>query len=65
MLSFSLQRKGRQLQAEVLIREYQPTDKETALSAGFEVDYDLFVNKLAAETLAFAQELKKVKPDQV
>ena len=65
MFSFKLERKGHRLHAALVIREYQPEDKETSLSAGFEVEYDLFVNKLAADTLAFAQDLKKVRPEEV
>ena len=65
MLTFNLERKGHHLHGAILVREYQPGNKElTVLTAGFELDYDLFVNKLAAESLEFSRELKKVKPDQ-
>jgi len=65
MLSFKLEKRKHHLQASILVREYQPRDKETVLSAEFEVDYDLFVNKLAADILEFTRELKRVEPDQV
>ncbi len=48
MLELRLERISRKLQADLKIREYLAPDMAT-LTANFEVDYDLFVNKLLCE----------------
>lgn len=59
MIEFSLRVRDRKLQASLRINEYQPGTEQTVLSAGFPVDYDLFVNALYARTQQFLTELSE------
>ena len=45
-------------QASFSIREHQAGAEQTLLSAGFPVDYDLFVNALYDRTMQFLAELE-------
>jgi hypothetical protein len=58
MVKFSLSVVARKIQASLSIREYQAGAEQTLLSAGFPVDYDLFVNALYDRTLQFLAELE-------
>jgi len=62
MIIFSVEIRGRDTRASVRIREYQPDGEETLLSAGFHVDYDLFVNALRRSAVEFCRELAKLEP---
>jgi hypothetical protein len=65
MFSFGLLLAGRRLRSAINIREYQAGDELTTLKAGFEVDYDLFVNKLGADLAEFNAALRSVIPEDV
>ena len=60
MIEFSINIRDRKPQASVRIREYQPNGEQTVLSAGFGVDYDLFVNALYSKTTEFLKELADI-----
>ena len=62
MIIFSVEIRGRDTRASVRIREYQPDGDLTVLSAGFHVDYDLFVNALWRSAVEFCRELAKLEP---
>jgi hypothetical protein len=57
MIEFSLSVRDRKIRASLKIREYQVGAEQTVLSAGFPVDYDLFVNALYERTMQFLAEL--------
>jgi hypothetical protein len=63
MLELRLERRSSKLQADLKIREYIAPHVAT-LTAIFDVDYDLFVNKLLAEIENFVGELRRVEPDE-
>ena len=63
MFVLTLESRGRELHCNINIREFQPGVEETTLTASFKVDYDLFVNKLAAVLNEFMQSLKSVAPE--
>jgi hypothetical protein len=65
MVVLSLEVKGRRLHCNIDIREFQPAEELTTLHAGFDVDYDLFVNKLSEQVAEFLKSLKSVTPEQV
>jgi hypothetical protein len=58
MIEFSLSVRERRIRASLKIREYQAGAEQTLLSAGFPVDYDLFVNALYDRTMQFLTELE-------
>jgi hypothetical protein len=58
MIEFSLSVRDRKVRASLKIREYQAGAEQTMLSAGFPVDYDLFVNALYEKTMQFLAELE-------
>jgi len=58
MFSFLLHLQNRQLKATIAVREFQPENELTILTAGFTVDYDLFINRLYDDVFAFARDLK-------
>jgi hypothetical protein len=58
MIEFALTVRDRKAQASLRIREYQAGAELTVLSAGFPVDYDLFVNTLCERTKQFSAELE-------
>jgi len=58
MIEFSLSIRDRKIQASLRIREHQAGAEQTLLSAGFPVDYDLFVNALYERTMQFLAELE-------
>ena len=60
MSTFGLHRQGHRLKATILIRE--GAGDLTTLNASFEVDYDLFVNKLHEQARSFLGELRRVVP---
>ena len=64
MLELRLAGNPRKIQAELKIREYVSHHMAT-LTAVLDVDYDLFVNKLAQEVERFVAELRCVEPDDV
>jgi|SRR5882672_4058895 len=64
MLELRLKLASRKLQADLKIREYIAPHMAT-LSSTFELDYDLFVNKLLREIERFVDELRCVEPDEV
>ena len=59
MFAFLLERKGRTLRASLNVREYVPHNGSANLSFTTEVDYDLFVNKLAGAMEQFVRELRE------
>ena len=65
MFSFALNLNRRRLQSAINIREYQAGDELTTLSAGFKVEYDLFVNKLRDDVAEFNAALRGVIPADV
>src|SRR4029077_920628 len=65
MFSFALRLSGRRLRSELKIREYKPGDELKQLSAGFEVEYDLFVNKLRDDVAEFNAALRSVIPEDI
>jgi hypothetical protein len=65
MVVLSLEVKGRRLHCSIDLREFQPAEELTTLHAGFEVDYDLFVNRLSEEVREFTKSLKSMIPEQV
>jgi hypothetical protein len=64
MMVLSVAGRARHFQAELKIREYL-APHVTTLTATLEVDYDLFVNKLATEMERFASDLRQIEPDEV
>jgi hypothetical protein len=64
MFVLSVETRGRELHCSLNIREFQPGAELTALNAGFKVDYDLFINKLAVDVREFTKSLKSVAPEQ-
>jgi hypothetical protein len=64
MMVLSLAGSPRHFQAELKIREYM-APHITTLTSTLDVDYDLFVNKLATEMQRFASDLRLVQPDEV
>lgn len=64
MLVLSVAGSPGHFQVELKIREYM-APHVTTLTAKLEVDYDLFVNKLAEEMARFAGDLRLVQPDEV
>jgi hypothetical protein len=65
MLSLVLRLDGRKLHSLIKISECQPNDPLTTLNASFDVDYDLFVNKLAQEMKEFIAGLRRASPENV
>ena len=65
MFSFALNLNRRRLQSAINIREYQAGDELTTLSAGFEVEYDLFVNKLRDDIAEFNAAVRSVIPEDI
>jgi len=61
MVVLRLEGNSRALQATLEVREYLAPSMAT-LRATFEVDYDLFVNKLLGEINRFIEELRNVQP---
>jgi len=61
-MAFALRLDGRRLTASIRISEFQASNQPTLLSAGFEVDYDLFVNKLSEDLKEFLKGLRQVCP---
>jgi hypothetical protein len=59
-IEFSIDIHERKATASIRIREHQPYAEQTLLSAGFQVDYDLFVNALHSKTTQFLAELEDV-----
>jgi hypothetical protein len=57
MTEFSIHVHNRKTQVSLRIRVYQPGAAQTVLSAGFPVDYDLFVNALHEKVAQFVTEL--------
>ena len=64
MLELCLTGDSRGLQAKLTIREISAAHM-TTLTSTLEVDYDLFVNKLAGEIDSFVSDLRLVEPDEV
>jgi hypothetical protein len=64
MFVLTVETRGRELHCSLNIREFQPGAELTALNVGFKVDYDLFINKLAADVTEFTKCLKSVAPEQ-
>ena len=64
MFELRLERSSSKLKADLKIREYIAPHVAT-LTAIFDVDYDLFVNKLLGEIEKFVGELRRVEPDEV
>jgi hypothetical protein len=62
MVEFSLNLEERTMRASLRIREFQAGAEDTLLSAGFPVDYDLFVNALFERTSKFIEELEGTEP---
>ena len=62
MVTFGLLLQAHKLKATITIREFQPQNELTELTAAFNVDYDLFVNKLFEDLSAFARNLKSAEP---
>jgi hypothetical protein len=56
----ALDTEGRKARASLKIREFQPPAEETLLTAGFPVDYDLFVYSLHTQASEFAQQLESL-----
>lgn len=65
MFVLGLELKERRLHCSIDIRESQPGEELTTLHAGFDVDYDLFVNRLSEQVAEFAASLKNVTLEQV
>jgi hypothetical protein len=65
MVVLGLELAGRRLHCSIDIREFQPGEELTTLHAGFDEDYDLFVNKLSAGVREFIESLKNLTPEQV
>jgi hypothetical protein len=61
MIKFAIGVHGRKTKASMTIREYQPNGEQTVLSAGFQVDYDMFVNALHAKATQFLRDLADVE----
>ena len=61
LVVFRLEGDSRKLLARLDIREYLPPSVAT-LHETFEVDYDLFVNKLLREVGRFLEELGQIEP---
>ncbi len=61
MVVLRLEGNSRALQATLEVREYLAPSMAT-LNTTFEVDYDLFVNKLLGEINRFIEELRNVQP---
>ena len=61
MIEFSIRLMNRETKTSVRIREFQPRGEQTLLSAGFQVDYDLFVNALHGKVTQFLTELEHVE----
>jgi len=57
MIVFSVEVHGRDTTASLRIRQHQLNGEETWLSAGFRVDYDLFVNALYRRACEFFRDL--------
>lgn len=64
MLALRLAGNSRKFHAELKIREYLAPHVAT-LTSVLEVDYDLYVNKLAREVESFVAELRRVVPDDI
>jgi hypothetical protein len=65
MVVLDLELRGRRLHCSIDISEFQPAEEFTTLHAGFDVDYDLFVNKLSQEVREFRRLLKSVTLEEV
>ena len=65
MFALILESQGREMRCTLRIREFQPGTELTTLNAAFKVDYDLFVNKLAADVKEFLSSLKSLTPRPV
>lgn len=63
MIVLSIDIEGRKARASLRIREFQPLAEETLLTAGFPVDYDLFVNAIHRQAFEFSQELESLDPE--
>ena len=61
MIDFSIALQNRQTKASIRIKEYQLAGEQTLLSAGFQVEYDLFVNALHGKVTQFLAELHHVE----
>jgi hypothetical protein len=57
MFSFLLHLQERQLKAAIAVREFQPENELTLLTAEFKVDYDLFINRLYEDVSVFVRDL--------
>jgi hypothetical protein len=64
-MAFALNLDGHSLKATIRISEFQASDEPTLLSAGFDVDYELFVNKLSEDLKQFIKGLRHVCPEFV
>lgn len=62
MIEFSIEIRRRKAEASARIREYQSNGEQTLLSAGFQVDYDFFVNALYSKATEFLMELASMEP---
>ncbi|MGC2208829.1 MAG: hypothetical protein WA532_01860 [Candidatus Korobacteraceae bacterium] len=60
-IAFALCLDKRRLKALIRISEFQSSDEPTLLSAGFDVDYDLFVNKLSEDLKQFIKGVKSAR----
>lgn len=65
MLSLKLTVKGHSTNCSIRIREAQAANEMTLLSAGFKVDYDLFVNKMSGDVMEFSRKLREIRPQRV
>jgi hypothetical protein len=61
MVVLRLEGNSRKLEATLDIKEYL-APKVATLKATFEVEYDLFVNKLSGEIERFMEDLRNVEP---
>lgn len=58
MIVFSVDIDNGKARASLRIREFQPLAEETLLTAGFPVDYDLFVSAFYKQASEFSRELE-------
>jgi len=65
MLTFGLEVQGRHTHFSARISEAQAEHDKTVLSAGFNVDYDMFVNKLFEDLTEFIHRIRQVEPRPV
>ena len=63
MFALILEIRGHELHCALRIREFQPGAELTILNAAFKVDFDLFVNKLAADVKEFLSSLQGLTPE--